>query len=76
MIDPERVIQFVNPVEAAVQIGGLPTRIELNTVTSRLEIADETTRRIYSIAPSDLDETFDGSNSESYPITFASFETS
>ena len=36
-----------------------------------MEIADETTRRIYSIAPSDLDETFDGSNSESYAITFA-----
>ncbi|MGB0647225.1 MAG: YncE family protein, partial [Bradymonadia bacterium] len=71
MIDPERVIQFVNPVESAVQIGGLLTSVEINTATNRLEIADETTRRIYSIAPSDLDETFDGSNSESYSITFA-----
>jgi YVTN family beta-propeller protein len=71
LVDPERVMQFVTPVEYAVQIGGLLTNIEANPVTNTLEISDETTRRVYSIAPSDLTDAFDGSNSESYAITFA-----
>lgn len=71
LVDPERVMQFVTPVEYSVQLGGLLTNIEANPVTNSLEISDETTRRIYSIAPSDLTEDFDGSNSQSYAITFA-----
>jgi YVTN family beta-propeller protein len=71
LVDPERVMQFVTPVEYSVQIGGLLTNIEANPTTNSLEISDETTRRIYSIAPSDLTEGFDGSSSQSYAITFA-----
>ena len=71
LVDPERVMQFVSPVEDAVQLGGLLTNIEADSVNGTVEISDETTRRVYSIRPSDLNENFDGSTSQTYPITFA-----
>ena len=55
----------------AVQLGGLLTNIEADDVNGTVEISDETTRRVYSIRPSDLDENFDGSTSQTFPITFA-----
>ena len=71
LVDPERVMQFVSPVEEAIQLGGILTNIEADSVNGTVEISDETTRRIYSIRPSDLNEDFDGSTSQTYPITFA-----